>query len=95
MQAWGDEHPDAKLVYKVKLFTESIIYSEDPKIIYMLFIQAVYNIITGTYPCNETDAIQLGALQFQAKFGPHNPQTYVNLTVNVSIILSCSTLQLY
>lgn len=39
LQSWGDEYPDAKLVYQVKLFTESIIQSEDPKIIYMLFIQ--------------------------------------------------------
>ncbi len=36
-------------------------------------IQAVYNIITGTYPCSEEEAVQLAALQFQVKFGKHNP----------------------
>ena len=39
-------------------------------------VQAVYNIITGTYPCSEEEAIQLAALQFQAKFGKHNPSSY-------------------
>jgi hypothetical protein len=40
--------------------------------------QAVYNIITGTYPCAEEEAIQLAALQFQAKFGKFNRETYVH-----------------
>ena len=38
--------------------------------------QAVYNIITGTYPCSEEEAVQLAALQFQAKFGKHNASRY-------------------
>lgn len=46
-----------------------------------LFHQAVYNIITGTYPCSEEEAVQLAALQFQAKFGKHNPASYVQSLV--------------
>jgi hypothetical protein len=75
MESWF-EKPDARFVLQCKLYTDTIINSRDPKIIHMLFIQAVYNVITGAYPTNEKDAVQLAAWQFQAKFGGHNPSSH-------------------
>jgi len=46
------------------------------QVIHMLFIQGVYNVITGNYPTGDKDAITLAALQFQARFGPHNPSSH-------------------
>ena len=40
--------------------------------------QAVYNIITGMFPCTEEEAVQLAALQFQAKFGKYNAARHVS-----------------
>ena len=51
--------------------------------------QAVYNIITGMYPCSEEEATQLAALQFQAKFGKYNPATYVQGEARVSRLRAC------
>ena len=39
-------------------------------------LQGVYNIISGTYPSTDKDAVQLAAWQFQAKFGAHNPASH-------------------
>lgn len=39
-------------------------------------VQGVYHVITGAYPTVEKDAIALAALQFQAKFGMHNPSSH-------------------
>lgn len=39
-------------------------------------MQGVYNVITGLYPTNKEEAASLGALQFQAKFGNHQPEVY-------------------
>lgn len=75
MESWF-EKPDARFVFQCKLYTDTIINSRDPKIIHMLFIQAVYNVITGAYPTAEKDAVQLAAWQFQAKFGGHNPASH-------------------
>ena len=74
MEAWQED--EAKFVFQCKLFTETLVASDDPAIVRLLFIQGVYNIITGTYPCNQTDAEQLAALQLQSKFGAHNPATH-------------------
>ena len=38
MESWF-EKPQAKFVFQLKLYTESIITSKDPKIIHMMFIQ--------------------------------------------------------
>ena len=75
MEAW-DGGEDAKFVFQCKLFTETLVDSGDPAIIRLLFIQGVYNIITGTYPCNYSDAVQLAALQLQSKFGEHKPAVH-------------------
>lgn len=65
-----------KLVYQVKLFMDSLKHSFDPAIIHMLYLQGVHDVITGAYPCAESTAVQLAALQIQAKFGPHKPQSH-------------------
>jgi hypothetical protein len=75
MESWF-EKPAAKFIFQLKLYTESLVVSKDPKVVHMMFIQAVYNVITGTYPTSEKEAVQLAALQFQAKFGQHNPASH-------------------
>ena len=85
MEGWFGK-PDAKFVFQCKLYTDSIISSKDPKIINLLFIQAVYSVITGAYPTTEKDAVQLAAWQFQAKFGSHNPATHKTGFLTNSIV---------
>ena len=65
-----------KLVYKVKLFMDSLKHSMDKAVMHMLYLQAVHGVITGEYPCTETQAVQLAALQFAAKFGAHKPHAH-------------------
>jgi hypothetical protein len=38
--------------------------------------QGVYHVISGTYPTTAVEAVQFAALQFQAKFGAHNPASH-------------------
>lgn len=75
MESWFGK-PEAKFIFQAKLYTDGMIATKDPKIVHMLFIQAVYNVISGTYPTTEKDAVQLAAFQFQAKFGVHNPASH-------------------
>jgi hypothetical protein len=99
MEAWFDK-PDAKFIFQLKLYTETLVTSKDPKVIHMMFLQvrthrpggtshaacsisdvylrlqAVYNVITGTYPATDKEAVALAALQFQAKFGAHNSSSH-------------------
>jgi hypothetical protein len=74
MQSWSSPH--AKYVYMCKLFTETIIHSRDPKIQNLLYIQGVYNVISGIYPSSREDAERLAALQVRAKFGRHDPAVH-------------------
>ena len=60
MENWVDK-PQAKFVFQLKLYTESLVTSKDPKIVHMMFIQACYNVITGTYPTTEKELVQLAA----------------------------------
>jgi hypothetical protein len=77
MASWpsGEE---AKFVLTVKLFTPALMNSVDPKVIYLFYIQGVYNVITGIYPTGMDESVSLAALQMQAKFGDHNPTVYVH-----------------
>ena len=75
METWFDK-PGAKFVFQLKLYTESLVTSKDPKIVHMMFIQACYNVIIGTYPTTEKEVVLLAALQFQAKFGLHNSASH-------------------
>jgi hypothetical protein len=75
METWFDK-PGARFIFQIKLYTATLTNSTDPKVIHMMFIQAVYNVITGIYPSNEKEAVSLAALQFQAKFGLHNSASH-------------------
>lgn len=75
METWFDK-PGARFIFQIKLYTATLTNSADPKVIHMMFIQAVYNVITGIYPSNEKEAVSLAALQFQAKFGLHNSASH-------------------
>ena len=45
--------------------------------VHLLYIQSVYNVITGIYPTSTDDAVSLASLQMQEKFGDHNPDVHV------------------
>ena len=40
------------------------------------YLQAVYNIITGQYPCDVEEALKLGAIHFIYKFGEYQPMRH-------------------
>ena len=48
----------------------------DSQLLYLQFIQVVYNIITGQYPTTPALALELGAYYFIYKFKPTNQTTY-------------------
>jgi len=62
-----------RFVYQIKLFVDSIKNSTDKHILRLLYIQSVYNVITGIYPVTTDEAISLASLQVQANFGNHKP----------------------
>ena len=67
----------AKFVFTVKLYMESQMSSTDAKVVYLHYIQAVYNVICGIYPTSMDECVSLAALQVQAKFGDHRADVYV------------------
>eukprot|EP01138_Halocafeteria_seosinensis_P008834 gb/GECG01009030.1/.p1 GENE.gb/GECG01009030.1/~~gb/GECG01009030.1/.p1 ORF type:complete len:420 (+),score=57.35 gb/GECG01009030.1/:1-1260(+) len=75
MQAWGN-NKKARLVFRIQLFMESIMDSDQNAIIYLLYIQSVYNVITGIYPCSMDDAVSLASLQVQYRYGNHDPNVH-------------------
>ncbi len=77
MESWPAEE-QAKFVLTVKLFSDSLMVSVDPKVIYLFYIQGVYNVVSGIYPTGLDECVSLAALQMQAKFGDHNPAVYVH-----------------
>lgn len=40
------------------------------------YLQAVYNVITGQYPCDVEEALKLGAIHFIYKFGEYQPMRH-------------------
>jgi hypothetical protein len=67
---------EGRLVFALKLFMDSVKASADPALVMLRYIQSVYCVITGIYPCTLDDAVSLACLQFQAKFGTHNPAVH-------------------
>lgn len=53
----------------------SVITSDDPKVQQMLYLQAVHHVITGMYTLEPEEAVELAALQLQARLGDHNPES--------------------
>lgn len=48
----------------------------DDGLLHLQFIQGVYNVITGRYPCSLETALVLGGLHFARKFGKFCSQTH-------------------
>eukprot|EP00743_Colponemidia_sp_Colp-15_P007025 GILK01007581.1.p1 GENE.GILK01007581.1~~GILK01007581.1.p1 ORF type:complete len:411 (-),score=36.35 GILK01007581.1:362-1561(-) len=76
MLQWAAGSRTAKWVFKRKIFLESKMVSKDPMTNHLLYIQAVDNIINGTYPCDIETAIKLAAVQMQVNFGDHKRHTH-------------------
>ncbi len=36
---------------------------------YLMYVQAVYDVVSSRYPCNEEDCLTLAGLQLQAEYG--------------------------
>lgn len=75
-QSWGEDVPNALLVYQCKLFMNSLFTDTPPKVMYLLYAQAVHHVITGIYPVDQEQAVFLGALQLQTRYGDHRPESH-------------------
>uniref|UniRef100_A0A7S1U3J7 FERM domain-containing protein n=1 Tax=Phaeomonas parva TaxID=124430 RepID=A0A7S1U3J7_9STRA len=68
MKAWDDPERH-QLVFMIKLYVDDLLHSNDEKIIYLQYVQAVYMVITGQYPCEVEECLALAALQLRHTFG--------------------------
>ena len=50
MESWVDK-PQAKFVFQLKLYTETLVASKDPKVIHMMFIQVRPEALAILSPC--------------------------------------------
>jgi len=66
----------AKLVFQIHLFTEGLMDTKDERVQELLFVQTVYNVVSGMYPTDRDDVLKLAALQFVAKFGDFKPDSH-------------------
>ena len=81
---WGLQYKDV-LAYRmskpVALISTEIHIREgeviDANLLYLQYIQAVYNIITGQYPTTAEQALQLGSIHFYLKFGTYNESIHI------------------
>lgn len=76
MRRETNDATEAKLVCQIHLFTEGLMDSKDERIREMLYMQTVYNVISGMYPTDKEDALKLASLQFVHKFGELKPETH-------------------
>jgi len=63
----------AKLVLK----TSNQEVMSDPEAINLIYIQAIHDVVTSRYPCNEKDITVLAALQLQATFGDFKKEVHL------------------
>lgn len=69
---------DCKLVYKRTVFLKyKAIPKEHVQVLNYSYIQSVFNVKHGFYPCNKEVALELAGLQMQADFGDYNPKLHV------------------
>lgn len=61
--------PSYQFVYKMRLFFD--IQEDDVSAVELAYYQAVNDVTDSRYPCSETDAIRLAALEAQEKFGDY------------------------
>lgn len=73
----AEDLASARLVFQINLFTEGLMDTEDARVQEMLFVQTVYNVVSGLYPSDKEDATRLGALQFVARFGEYKPEVHI------------------
>lgn len=65
-------------IYKRRVFLKNkAIPREDPVFVRYSYIQAVADVIEGTYPCAQAAAIELAGLQMQVTFRDHNKKVHV------------------
>lgn len=48
----------------------------DEALLHLQYLQAVYHIVTGQYPTTTEEALTLGALHFNVKFGEYRPPSH-------------------
>jgi len=69
-----------KLLFMIRLFTPSLIQKAlvegDEALLHIHYLQAVFSVLTGLYQLDEQQALALGALHFQYKFGPFSTERH-------------------
>ena len=68
-QVWQAQRGTSKLIYMLQIFMNSLDTTDDPKLINLVYNQAVYNFISGNYVCSEQTLVTLAAQQCQVTFG--------------------------
>jgi hypothetical protein len=69
----------AKIIYMMKLFMPTALkmVEEDPIMLHLQYVQSLHSVITGTHFHNNIPiCVKLAALDFQLKYGPHNPKVH-------------------
>lgn len=62
-----------RYVFKKRLFMkDEPISAERPVPVQLMYIQAVSDVVSGSYPCSADESVQLAALQMQVEFGDHD-----------------------
>lgn len=65
-------------VFKKKIFLrEEEKELSDPVAKHLVYIQALYSVITSEFPCSVDEAIKLAGLQVQIVYGDHKPGSHV------------------
>ncbi len=68
----GKNPKHVMVVFKIHLFMDQeIMMSTDPVIRSFLYFQAVHDLLTGYYPCSVEQAVWIGALNCQYRFGDY------------------------
>jgi hypothetical protein len=63
-------------VFQVKVFMTSTHALDDPVLLHLFYLQAVYNVVNNMYPVEDGVACKLAALQVVKKFGPYKPAVH-------------------
>jgi hypothetical protein len=75
LTAWAAKgQRTARLVFRVLLTMKRIVAAaaRDAVLAHLLFVDAVYDVVSGVSPVSAGEAVKLAALQVQAKYGDHD-----------------------
>jgi FERM central domain/IQ calmodulin-binding motif len=73
INSWPKSTAEApKVVFAFSVITEALHKSPDPRVLYQLYIHAVHSVISGRYKVSLEEAILLGAIYLQEKFGDYD-----------------------